>query len=96
MNRSLAIKLRAIALLIVLLMIPLLMIGGVIFDRQQLRNGVLEDIARSSSYSQQLSGPLMVVPYRKVVRTWKTNEKTSERYQETTQERGRLYFLPER
>jgi len=96
MNRSLAIKLGAIALLIVLLMIPLLMISGVIFDRQQLRNGVLEDIARSSSYSQQLSGPLMVVPYRKVVRTWKTNEKTSERYQETTQERGRLYFLPER
>ncbi|WP_142345682.1 inner membrane CreD family protein, partial [Bacillus sp. AFS051223] len=42
MNRSLAIKLGAIALLIVLLMIPLLMISGVIFDRQQLRNGVLE------------------------------------------------------
>ncbi len=96
MNRSLTLKLGAIALLILLLLVPLLMINGVIQDRQQLRDGVLEDIARSSSYSQQLSGPLMVVPYRKVVRTWKTREKTNERYQEIGEERGRLYFLPER
>jgi inner membrane protein len=95
MNRSLTLKLGAIALLILLLLIPLMMINGVIQDRQQLRDGVLEDIARSSSYSQQLSGPLMVVPYTKVVRTWKLNEKTSQRYQELGEERGRLYFLPE-
>jgi len=96
MNRSLTLKLGAIALLILLLLIPLLMINGVIQDRQQLRDVVLEDIARSSSYSQQLSGPIMVVPYRKVVRTWKTNEKTNKRYQEIGEERGQLYFLPER
>jgi inner membrane protein len=96
MNRSLTLKLGAIALLILLLLIPLLMINGVIQERQQLRDGVLEDIARSSSYSQQLSGPLMVVPYRKTVRIWKTNEKTNQRYQDVGEERGRLYFLPER
>ncbi|CAI8710315.1 inner membrane protein [Pseudomonas sp. IT-P12] len=96
MNRNLTFKLGAIALLILLLLIPLLLIDGVIQERQQLRDGVLEDIARSSSYSQQLSGPLMVVPYRKVVRTWKLNEKTNQRYQEVGEERGRLYFLPER
>jgi inner membrane protein len=96
MNRNLTFKLGAIALLILLLLIPLLMIDGVIQERQQLRDGVLEDIARSSSYSQQLSGPLMVVPYRKVVRIWKLNEKTNQRYQEVGEERGRLYFLPER
>ena len=96
MNRSLTLKLGAIALLILLLLIPLLMINGVIRDRQQLRDGVLDDIARSSSFSQQVSGPLLVVPYRKVVRTWKTREKTNERYQDISEERGRLYFLPER
>ena len=96
MNRSLTLKLGAIALLIVLLLIPLLMIDGMIQDRQQLRDGVLEDIARSSSYSQQLTGPIMVVPFRKVVRTWKTNEKTNQSYQEIGEQRGRLYFLPER
>lgn len=96
MNRSLTIKLGAIALLILLLLIPLLMIDGIIDDRQQRRDGVLEDIARSSSYSQQISGPVMVVPYRKVIRTWKTREKNGEQYLELSEERGRLYFLPER
>ncbi|QTT86487.1 cell envelope integrity protein CreD [Pseudomonas chlororaphis] len=95
MNRNLTIKLGAIALLILGLLVPLLMIDGLIQERQELRDGVLTDIARSSSYSQQLSGPLLVVPYRKVVRTWKTNEKTNRRYQEQGEERGQLYFLPE-
>ncbi|MEG2389649.1 MAG: inner membrane CreD family protein, partial [Pseudomonas sp.] len=92
MNKNLTIKLGAIGLLILLLLVPLLMIDGVIDDRQQLRDGVLEDIARSSSYSQQLSGPVMVVPYRKVVHNWKINDKTNQRYDEPGEERGRLYF----
>jgi inner membrane protein len=96
MNRNLTFKLGAIALLILLLLVPLLMIDGIIDDRQQRRDGVLEDIARSSSYSQQVSGPVMVVPYRKVIRTWKTREKNGEQYLELSEERGRLYFLPER
>ncbi len=54
------------------------------------------DIARSSSYSQRLTGPVMVVPYRKTVREWKLNEKLNKRYEETREVRGRLYFLPER
>lgn len=96
MNRSLTIKLGMIALLILLLLVPLMMIDGLIGDRQGRRDGVLEDIARSASSSQHLSGPLLVVPYRKTVRVWKTNAQTNERYQESALERGFLYFLPER
>ena len=96
MNRSLLFKLGAIALLILLLLIPLLMINGLIADRQYTRDSVLMDIARSSSYSQRLTGPVMVVPYRKTVREWKLNEKLNRRYEETREVRGRLYFLPER
>lgn len=96
MNRSLAMKLGMIALLIMLLLIPLLMIGGLIGERQLQRDGVLDDIARSSSYSQQITGPLVVVPYRKTVRGWKTHAQNNERYQETQTERGELVFLPER
>ncbi|WP_025131204.1 cell envelope integrity protein CreD [Pseudomonas sp. PH1b] len=95
MNRNLSFKLGAIALLIILLLIPLMMIDGLISERQQLRDGVLEDIARSSSTRQQISGPVMVVDYRKTVRTWKTDEKTQKRYQEAHEKQGRLYFLPE-
>lgn len=96
MIRSLGFKLGAIALLILLLTIPLMMIGGLVNDRQALRDRVVEDIARSSSYRQQLTGPLLVVPYRKTVRNWKTHPTSGERYQEEHEQRGRLYFLPER
>jgi len=96
MNRSLAVKLGMIALLIVLLLIPLLMISGLIGDRQAQRDGVLRDIARSSSFSQQLAGPILVVPFRKTVLVWKTNPKTEERYLQPKQERGELHFLPTR
>ncbi len=96
MNRSLFFKLGAIALLMLLVLIPLLMINGIIADRQFTRDQVLDDIARSSSYSQRLTGPVMVVPYRKTVREWKLNEKLNKRYEVTREERGRLYFLPDR
>lgn len=96
MNRNLSVKLGLIMALIVLLIIPLFMIGNLIGERQARRDGVLADIARSSSYNQQLSGPLLVVPYRKTIRVWQTDEKTGQRYQADTYTSGQLYFLPQR
>lgn len=96
MNRLLAFKLGAIALLIIVLLIPLSMIGGLVSERQYQRAEVLQDIARSSSYRQQLTGPILVLPYTKVWQQWKTHEKTGERYMEEQRRQGRLYFLPER
>lgn len=95
MNRNLLLKLGAIALLILLLMVPILLIDGVIEERQDLRDQVLQDIARSSSYSQQLTGPLIVVPYRKTVREWTFDKVAQQRVLEEKQFSGRLYFLPE-
>ncbi|MCY1273176.1 Inner membrane protein CreD [compost metagenome] len=95
MNRILAFKLGAIAVLILLLLIPLLMIDGLIGERQAYRDGVLEDIARSSSYAQKITGPLLVVPYTRTVREWQVDEKTGTRTQQERERRGRLYFLPE-
>jgi len=93
MNRTLSLKLGTIALLIVLLLIPLLMIGGLIGERQQLRDNVVQDIAQSASFSQQVSGPVLVVPYRKIERRWKTED--GHTFQEAKQVSGHLYFLPE-
>ncbi|MNO70302.1 Inner membrane protein CreD [compost metagenome] len=95
MNRTLAIKLGAIAGLILLLLIPLLMIDGLIGERQAYRDGVLQDIARSSSYAQQITGPLLVVPYSRTVREWHVDKETKKRTLEEREYRGRLYFLPE-
>ncbi|MCZ4322894.1 cell envelope integrity protein CreD [Pseudomonas anguilliseptica] len=96
MSRILGFKLGAIALLILLLLVPLSMIDGLVDERQYQRAEVLQDIARSSSYRQQLTGPILVMPYTKVWHVWKTHVATGERYQEEKKQYGRLYFLPER
>lgn len=84
MNKGMSFyKVGMIGLLILALMIPLMMINGLIQDRQSRRDEVVEDIARSSSYSQHISGPLLIVPYRKLTRIWKLNAESRERYQET-------------
>jgi inner membrane protein len=95
MNRTLAIKLGTITLLTVMLMIPLGMINGLIQERQAQREQVVQEIARSSSYNQQITGPLLVVPYHKRVREWKVDAKNQERYLVESEVEGRLYFLPE-
>ena len=93
MNKTLSFKLGMIALLMLLLLIPLLLINGLIDERQSLRDSVVRDIAQSASFDQQLSGPLLVVPYRKYQRRW--IDKDGERTQETSSIAGHLYFLPE-
>lgn len=95
MNRPLLLKLGAIAVLMLLLLVPLLMIDGLVGERQAYRDGVLQDIARSSAYAQRLRGPLLVVPYVRQVLEWERDERSGTRVQVQREKRGRLYFLPE-
>lgn len=67
MNRALFFRCGAIFLVIVLLLIPLVRIGGLIRERQAARDAVVEDIARSAAGPQTLTGPLLVVPYTRTV-----------------------------
>lgn len=96
MNRAFAIKLGTIAFLILMLMWALSMIDGLIDERQMQREYVVQDIARSSSYAQKITGPVLVLPYHKKVRKWETNSKTRERVAVEREVEGRLYFLPEK
>ncbi|MGC3982306.1 MAG: cell envelope integrity protein CreD [Steroidobacteraceae bacterium] len=95
MQRSLIFKLAAIGFLCFVLLIALVRIGGVIGERQALRDKVVQDIARSSSYSQRLTGPLLVVPYTKTEYEWKEDTQTKQRYRDSHEVSGQLYFLPE-
>ena len=64
MNRFLPLlKIGAILVLTVLLLVPMVRIHGLIRERQALRDGVVQDIARSAAYAQTLTGPLLIVPY---------------------------------
>ncbi len=51
MNRILVFKLGAIGLLVDILLIPLIQIGDLVRERQHRSDEVVNDIARSSSYS---------------------------------------------
>lgn len=67
MNRALFLRCGAIFIVIVLLVIPLIRIGGLIGERQAARDAVVQDIARSAAGPQVLTGPLLVVPYTRTV-----------------------------
>lgn len=95
MKNPLLLKFGLIGLLSFVLTFPLLMIDGLISERQQYRDEVLWDIASSSSFNQRLSGPLLVVPYLRTQREWKLDKETGQRVEEVRRHRGRLYFLPE-
>jgi inner membrane protein len=95
MKRPLLYKFLATGGLILVLLIPLAMIGNSIDERRNYSLTVIDDIARSSSYSQTLVGPVLVIPYEKTERVWRLNEK-GEQYQQKTEITGALYFLPER
>jgi len=94
MKRPLLFKFITIAFLILLLLIPVSMINGVINERKSSQQDVVEEIAKSSSYSQKLVGPVLVVPYIKKTKEWKVDADTKVRYQVELATNGHLYFLP--
>ncbi|GGY64214.1 cell envelope integrity protein CreD [Cellvibrio zantedeschiae] len=94
MKRPLLLKFITIGCLMLLLMIPVGMINGVIKERKSSQQEVIEEIAKSASYSQKLIGPVLVVPYIKHHKEWKTDEVTKVRYQVDVTESGERYFLP--
>ena len=94
MKKPLLFKTLAIGLLMLLLLIPIAMISSSIDERKYYSQSVVEDIARSSSYSQTLTGPVFVVPYSKLVRTVSYNDK-KEKVIEESLVYGKLKFLPE-
>jgi inner membrane protein len=64
MNRFLPLlKIGAILFLTLLLLFPMARIRGLIAERQALRDGVVQDIARSAAYAQTVTGPVLIVPY---------------------------------
>jgi inner membrane protein len=87
--RSPGFKFFLIAFLILLLLIPLLIVGGLVSEREGRSREVMSEVANTWGGVQQLSGPFIVVPY--LVR-FETKE--GDKVIQQTQER-RAVFLPE-
>lgn len=87
--RSPAFKFFLIAFLILLLLIPLLIVAGLVSEREGRSQSVMGDVARTWGGMQQLTGPFLVVPYSVRIET-----REGDKLIQQTQER-RAVFLPE-
>jgi inner membrane protein len=87
--RSPAFKFFLIAFLILLLLVPLVLVFGLVSEREGRAREVEREVARIWGAAQQVSGPFLVVPY-----TVRLEVAQGDRHVEQMQER-RAVFLPE-
>ncbi len=87
--RSPAFKFFLIAFLILLLLVPLVLVFGLVSEREGRAREVQGEVARTWGAAQQVSGPFLVVPYTVRLETTQGDKRV-----EQVQER-RAVFLPE-
>jgi len=78
LRRSASLKAASIGFLTLLLLIPLGMIEGVIYDRGAIGDEARSDIMRTWGGAQVVGGPVLVIPYERA-RDARRGEETSER-----------------
>jgi inner membrane protein len=86
LRQSASAKVAVIGLLVLVLLIPLSMIRGVIYEREQTGQSAKFDIQQTWGSEQLVAGPVLVIPYT-VVHTSNTGVKYNSRQH--------LYVLPE-
>lgn len=94
MNIRLFLKIAATLVVAVLLLIPVEQIRALVNEREQTRDSVVQEIARSAGYAQTITGPLLIVPYTRKVRSWSQEGEERERRLVETEVFGRLAILP--
>jgi inner membrane protein len=94
MNFRLFFKIGAILLVALLLLLPVVQIRELVREREQTRDAVVAEIARSTGYAQTITGPLLVVPYTRKVRSWSEEREGEPRRLIETEIMGQLTFLP--
>lgn len=66
-HKRLSFKLVIIGMLVLLLLIPKMMILGLIHERQASSNQVINEVMDKWSGNQTISGPLLLIPYKKKI-----------------------------
>lgn len=89
-QESIMIKLFSIGFLILILLIPSSWIQDVIIERQDRASQVINEVADKWSGSQSVSGPILVIPYRKqeIIDRGKDGKEVREHIE-------KAFFLPE-
>ncbi len=65
-QESIMVKLFSIGFLILILLIPTAWIDDLIYERQQRADAVIDEVADKWSGEQKLSGPVLVIPFKKL------------------------------
>jgi inner membrane protein len=94
MNLRLVFKIGAIFFVGTLLLLPVAQIRELVRERQQTRDAVVAEIAHSTADAQTITGPLLVVPYTRKVRSWSDEREGEPRHLVEAEVTGQLTFLP--
>lgn len=95
MKYSLFAKITLIFLITIILAIGLTRISFLIDERTERRNGVVAGIAAATARDQILVGPVLVIPYTRIVKTLKPSEKDENKIIEFEKRSSeRFYLLP--
>jgi len=97
-QNSTILKLLGVGALILVMLVPLLMIGGVLRERLQRRNEAVDEITGAWGKEQNIIGPVLCLPYRcrvTVVREVPAGDGRVERREVEETQIANAYFLPE-
>lgn len=86
-NNALTIKIILIALLIIVLIIPITMVQNMIMERNKIANDASAEVQQKWSKPQNITGPILVIPYKEYIEQENKMRQTDIRY---------LYILPEK
>jgi inner membrane protein len=93
---STVLKMAAIAVLVLLLLIPLAMVRSVLNERLDRRDAAVREITSTWGNEQVVMGPVLVIPFKNNQKTWKDQIVNGrvERIEVSESVRGRAFFLP--
>jgi inner membrane protein len=95
MRHSLFAKITLIFLITVILAIGLTRIGFLVDERAGRRNSVVDEIAAATARDQTLVGPMLVLPFTRIVKTLKPSEKDENKMIEVEKRfSDNIYLLP--
>ncbi len=86
-RRSVSIKLFSIGFLILILLIPTSMLESLIRERQNLKDGAIDEVSSKWGGRQTIGGPVLTVPYVTLLKDDKGNVEQVKRY---------AHFLPDK
>jgi len=94
-RNSLFTKIFLIFLITLVLAIGLTRIGFLVDERAGRRDSVVAEIAGATARDQTLVGPVLVIPYTRIVKTLKSSDKDADKMVEVEKRfSDRLYLLP--